>query len=112
VSAKQTRVPDDLYGEWRVERLSGFVPAFGLRKRINSSGGTTRLGPFPLAFFRVRGLTLDYLAWPVRDVLAPSEDGGWVGRGLFLGREFCRFRLVRPPEERARAEARSKLRRP
>jgi hypothetical protein len=97
---REARVSDDLYGEWRVERLSGLIPAFGLRKRISRSGGTTRLGPLPLAFFRVRGLTLDYLAWPVRDELAPSEDGGWIGRGLFLGREFCRFRLVRLPKGR------------
>ena len=95
-------MPHDLYGEWRVERVSGLIPAFGLRKRIGRSGGSTRLGRLPLAFFRVRGLTLEYLGWPMRDELAPSEDGGWIGRGLFLDREFCRFRLVRLPKERAR----------
>jgi hypothetical protein len=95
---------NDLYGEWHVERVSGLIPAFGLRKRIGRSHGSTRLGRLPLAVFRVRGLTLDYLAWPIRDELAPSEAGEWIGRGFFLGREFCRFRLVRPTREPASAE--------
>jgi hypothetical protein len=99
---KEKRVSHDLQGEWRVERLSGLIPAFGLRKRVGRSGGSTRLGRLPLAFFRVRGLTLDYLAWPIQDELVPSEKGEWIGRGFFLGREFCRFRLVRPTRERHR----------
>jgi hypothetical protein len=85
--------PADLTGEWRVERSSGVLPP-GLRKHISADGGSTRLGRLPLAFFRVRGSTLDYVGWPVRDELQQTSDG-WVGRGLLLGREFCRFRLVR-----------------
>ena len=73
--------------------MSGFLPP-GLRKHIGADTGSTRLGRLPLAVFRVRGRTLDYVVWPVRDVLQP-ENGGWLGRGLLLGREFCRFRLVR-----------------
>ena len=86
-------MPSELSGEWHVERVSGVLPP-GLRKHIGVGTGSTRLGRLPLAFFRVRGRTLDYVGWPVRDELQPTE-GGWLGRGLLLGREFCRFRLVR-----------------
>ena len=34
------------------------------------------------------------LAW-IRDELEARDDGGWDGRGLLLGREIGRFRLVR-----------------
>ena len=84
-----------LAGAWRVERLSGLLPPRVLRKRIGDGSGWTLLGPLPLAYFRRRGTTLDYVAWPVRDELTQRGDGEWVGRGLLLGREFCRFRLVR-----------------
>ncbi|HEX2045353.1 MAG TPA: hypothetical protein VHF23_06990 [Gaiellaceae bacterium] len=87
-----------LEGSWRVERVSGILPPAGLKKRIGARRGSTRLGPLPLALFRVRDRTLDYLGWPVRDELRPAADGSWVGRGLVLGREFCRFRLVREDE--------------
>jgi hypothetical protein len=89
---------DDLAGRWRVERVGGLLPP-GLRKQIGRDGGSTRLGPFPLALFRVRGSTLDYRMLPVRDELAPAEAGTWLGRGLLFGREFCRFRLVRDEAE-------------
>jgi hypothetical protein len=85
----------ELVGEWRVERLGGLLPPRLLRKRIGEESGWTLLGPLPLGYFRRRGTTLDYVAWPVRDELKLREDGQWVGRGLLLGREFCRFRLVR-----------------
>jgi hypothetical protein len=84
----------ELAGHWRVERTSGLLPPFGLRKRIGPDGGWTALGPIPLAPFRVRGRTLDYAVWPVKDELVEREED-WVGRGLIFGREFCRFRLVR-----------------
>ncbi|MGH3004494.1 MAG: hypothetical protein ACRDOS_01060 [Gaiellaceae bacterium] len=87
--------PAPLEGVWRVERVSGLLPPAGLRKRIGPRGGSTRLGPLPLAHFRVRERTLDYVLWPVRDELRPAADGTWAGRGLVFGREFCRFRLVR-----------------
>lgn len=85
----------DPAGRWRVERLSGLLPPRGLRKRIGEESGWTLFGPVPLAYFRRRGATLDYVLWPVRDELTRMDDGSWVGRGLLLGREFCRFRLVR-----------------
>jgi hypothetical protein len=84
----------EVAGRWRVERVGGLLPP-GLRKRIGRNGGSTRLGPVPLARFRVRGRTLDYQLLPLRDELMPAGDGSWLGRGLLLGREFCRFRLVR-----------------
>jgi hypothetical protein len=80
-------------GRWRVERVDGLLPP-GLRKRIGQGGGSTRLGPLPLAFFRVRGRTLDYRLLPLADELTPAGNGTWLGRGLLFGREFCRFRLV------------------
>jgi hypothetical protein len=84
-----------LAGQWRVERVSGLLPPIGVRKRIGPGRGTTWLGPLPIGFFRVRGQTLDYTGWPIRDELAPLDDGEWIGRGLVFGRQFCVFRLVR-----------------
>jgi len=62
-------------GRWRVERVSGLLPPVGLRKRIGPRSGSTGLGPLPLARFRVRGRTLDYVGWPLRDELRQREDG-------------------------------------
>ena len=84
-----------LDGAWRVERVSGALPPFGVSKRIFGDGGWTLLAGVPAAYFLVHGQTLDYVGWPVKDVLTPREDGTWDGRGLMFGREFCRFRLVR-----------------
>ncbi len=88
-----------LDGVWKVERESGALPPFGLSKRIFGESGWTLLAGLPAAYFNVRlsgeHATLDYVGWPVRDELEPAEDGTWAGRGVMLGREFCRFRLVR-----------------
>jgi hypothetical protein len=88
-----------LDGVWRIERESGVLPPFGLSKRIFGTSGWTLVAGLPAAYFTVRlhaeDATLDYVGWPVRDELSPREDGSWSGRGLLLGREFCRFRLVR-----------------
>jgi hypothetical protein len=84
-----------LDGCWRIEREAGALPPFGLSKRIAGEHGWTLVGGVPAAYFRVRGHTLDYVGWPVRDELHQREDGSWDGRGLLFGREFCRFRLVR-----------------
>jgi hypothetical protein len=82
-----------LEGDWHVRRVSGLLLPAGLRKRIGLRSGSTRLGPVPVALFRVRGHVLDYRVIPVQDELSPLGDGTWAGRGLVLGREFCRFRL-------------------
>ena len=89
-----------LDGVWRIEREAGALPPFGLSKRIFADGGWTLVAGVPAAYFRVRrrggGVArLEYVGWPVVDELTPREDGSWGGRGLALGREFCRFRLVR-----------------
>jgi hypothetical protein len=88
-----------LDGVWKIERESGALPPFGLSKRIFGASGWTLVAGLPAAYFNVilhgEDATLDYLVWPVRDELTPREDGSWGGRGLVLGREVCRFRLVR-----------------
>jgi hypothetical protein len=84
-----------LDGIWRVERTGGVLPPFGLSKRIERGRGWTLVAGLPVAPFRVAGTTLVYRGWPVRDELEPAADGSWNGRGIVLGREFCRFRLVR-----------------
>jgi hypothetical protein len=86
---------NELDGVWRVEREAGILPPLGLTKTIENGRGWTRALGLPLAPFRVVGHTLVYRGWPVRDELEPRSDGSWAGRGLMLGREFCRFRLVR-----------------
>lgn len=96
MSSLEDGAPTELQSEWLVRRVSGLLPPVGLRKRIGADGGSTRLGPVPVALFRARGLRLDYRWLPVRDELEEREDGTWVGRGLVFGREFCRFRLERP----------------
>ena len=95
-SAPKDPGPTQLEGHWVVERVSGLLPPNGLRKQIGSREGSTRIGRFPIARFRVRGTTLDYRLLPVKDELSPLGDGTWAGRGLLFGRQFCRFRLVRP----------------
>ena len=84
-----------LEGAWRVEREAGLLPPFGLTKTIGEGSGWTRAAGIPVAPFRVEGTTLVYRGWPLRDELVECPDGSWEGRGLLLGREFCKFRLVR-----------------
>jgi hypothetical protein len=82
-----------LEGNWRVERVSGFLLPVGATKRIENGVGWTLVAGIPVARFRVVGATLVYRGWPVRDELEPDASF-WRGRGLIFGREFCRFRLV------------------
>jgi hypothetical protein len=89
-----------LDGVWRVVRESGALPPFGVSKRIFGSAGWTLLAGAPAAHFRVRRpdsdrAILDYVGLPVRDELVARDATSWEGRGLLLGREFCRFRLER-----------------
>ena len=87
-----------LDGRWRVHRVSGILPPFGVRKRIQQGRGWTLVGPVPVASFDVRGATLIYRRLPIRDELDRQIDGTWLGRGLLWGHEFCRFRLVEARE--------------
>jgi hypothetical protein len=90
-----------LEGEWKVERVSGFLPPLvGVRKRISGARGATRIGKLPGVPFDVAGLRLRYrppLAGFV-DVLEPDEQG-FAGRATFYGRTFGRFRML-PVEPR------------
>jgi hypothetical protein len=88
-----------LDGTWRVQRESGVLPPLGLGKRICGDSGWTSVAGVPVAPFRIAGTTLVYRGWPVRDELEPQADGTWSGRGILLGREFCRFRLLPIAEE-------------
>ena len=82
-------------GSWRVEREAGLLPPKGVSKLIWSDRGYSALFGIPVAWFRLAGGRLHYLGLPVVDELSELPDGSWSGRGLVLGREFCRFRMVR-----------------
>ena len=82
-------------GSWRVVREGGLLPPIGVSKLIWSGRGYTALFGVPVAWFRLDGPCLRYVALPVADELSELPDGSWAGRGLVFGREFCRFRMVR-----------------
>jgi hypothetical protein len=96
-----------LAGRWSVRRESGFLPRFGITKRISARGrGWTCVAGVPLLPFRVMKSAradreLRYRFLPLRDELI-KLGYGWLGRGLFLGREFCRFRLLPKRESKPR----------
>jgi hypothetical protein len=86
----------NLDGVWTVERVSGALPPMvGVRKEIDGASGVTVAGPLRMRF-DVRGNELRYRAPFVGlvDRLEP-EDGGWLGRATWFGREFGRFRMRR-----------------
>jgi hypothetical protein len=88
----------ELDGIWKVYRTGGLLPPlYGVHKRINGTGGSTRVGPLLGVPFDVVGLELRYHA-PLGgfvDVLTPRDDGSYDGRATFRGREFGTFRLTR-----------------
>jgi hypothetical protein len=86
-----------LTGRFKVRRLSGFLPPFGVTKRIDERRGCTYLFGLPFGWFRVVGRRLIYDAWPIIDELDPPRpDGTVTGRGRLFGLvTFCRFRLER-----------------
>ncbi|MDQ4142945.1 MAG: hypothetical protein M3198_04230 [Actinomycetota bacterium] len=81
-------------GKWRVRRLAGLLPPFGVTKRIAGGRGWTFFLGIPVGFFRVRGRRLEYVLWPVVDEVDPSPDGSWEGRARAGRWEFARFRLT------------------
>jgi ferritin-like metal-binding protein YciE len=87
----------DLDGVWKVERAGGALPPlYGCVKRINGSHGTTTFRYLPGMPFEVRGLDLHYKA-PFTlfvDKLEP-QDGGYLGRATFAGRELGQFTMRR-----------------
>jgi hypothetical protein len=89
-------------GHFRVRRISGFLPPFGVSKRIEGARGCTYLFGLPIGRFRVVGRRFIYRRWPIVDEmeggpsLSEAASDRWVGRGRLFGFwTFCRFRLER-----------------
>jgi hypothetical protein len=79
---------------YRVERVSGLLPPWGIGKRIQGDRGVTTVLGVPVASFTRVGDTLIYDWLPVRDRLTRDGDG-WRGEALLGDMPFCRFRLRR-----------------
>ena len=101
----------DLEGDWRVERLSGFLPPMvGVRKQIRGDRGKTRIGPLPGWPFRdeqhERRITLIYHPpfSALVDELLAGTHGSWLGRSMLGGRELGRFRMSRGRYNDTRSE--------
>ena len=99
-------------GFWRVERISGLLPPWGVTKRIDSMAGWTYLFGLPVGRFQIRigpdqKLFLVYRYWPITDELT-GQSGQWRGRGLLGGFCFCQFRLVRQSQRASPALTHSK----
>lgn len=90
----QTNVPGAMDGHWRVRRVSGFLPP-GVTKRITAPVGQTLVFGRLFGTFDVLGDRFVYRFWPIVDVVAVADGDAFVGRGLVLGLQFCRFRLER-----------------
>jgi ferritin-like metal-binding protein YciE len=101
----------ELEGDWRVERLGGFLPPMiGVRKRICGDRGETRIGPLPGWPFRVerrvgRVALIYRLPFAMLvDELWAGARGSWLGRSTLGGRELGRFRMSRRGYNGARSE--------
>jgi hypothetical protein len=81
-------------GTYRVERVSGVLPPWGIGKQIRGDRGFTTVLGVPVASFTRVGDTLIYDWLPVRDRLTRDGDG-WRGEGIVGGIRFCSFRLRR-----------------
>jgi hypothetical protein len=85
-----------LSGHFRVRRVSGLLPPFGVTKRIDGLRGCTYLFGLPLGRFVVVGRRFVYRWWPIVDEIDGTERGAPVGRGRLFGVwTFCHFRLER-----------------
>jgi hypothetical protein len=86
-----------LDGEWKVERVGGWLPPLlGVTKRIANGRGETRVGDLPGAPFVVDAYSLRY-GRPFSGFVVVLEPDGeaFTGRATFRGRTFGRFRMVR-----------------
>ncbi len=96
---------DGLAGRYRVERTGGLLPPMvGVTKRVEGTGGTTRVLDVLRVPFDVEatadGLRLVYRR-PLRflvDELRPGDGGVWHGVGTLGGRAYGTFRLVPTPD--------------
>jgi len=85
-----------LSGTFRVRRLSGLLPPFGVTKRIDGATGMTYLFGIPVGKFRVIGRRFVYRWWPIVDEIDGDDGDGYRGRGRLFGLlTFCHFRLDR-----------------
>ena len=85
-----------LVGLFRVRRVSGWLPPFGVTKRIDGARGVTCLFGLPVGRFRVIGRRFVYRWWPIIDEIDGEDERGVLGRGRLFGLlTFCRFRLER-----------------
>jgi hypothetical protein len=83
-----------LTGRFRVRRISGLLPPFGVTKRIEGAKGVTYLFGLPVGRFRVIGQRFVYKWWPIVDEIDGDDRHGYWGRGRLFGvLTFCRFRL-------------------
>lgn len=85
-------------GRYRVRRVSGLLPPFGVTKRIEEGAGCTYLFGLAVGRFVIVGRRFVYRWWPIVDELEPAtraRNGEIEGRGRLFGfLTFCRFRLV------------------
>jgi len=85
-------------GRYKVARISGLLPPWGVTKKLWETTGCTYLFGLPIGRFRIKGDRFVYLRWPIVDRLEPEEDEPGRGRkgvGLIAGFiPFCRFQLV------------------
>jgi ferritin-like metal-binding protein YciE len=100
-----------LDGDWRVERLGGFLPPMtGVRKRIRGDRGETGVGALPGWPFRVerREERVALVYRPpfsvIVDELWTGAEGSWLGRSTLGGRELGRFRMRLGGYNHARSE--------
>lgn len=101
----------DIAGDWRVERLGGFLPPMvGVWKRVRGDRGETWVGVLPAWPFRVERRR-DHVALVYNpplsmlvDELREQPDGSWIGRSVLGGHELGSFRLVRHEARRRRYE--------
>jgi hypothetical protein len=87
-----------LGGRFRVRRVSGLLPPFGVTKRIDGRHGCTYLFGWAVGRFVVVGRRFVYRWWPIVDEIDPPDgrDGTFLGRGRLFGfLTFCRFRMER-----------------
>ena len=101
----------DLDGDWRVERLGGFLPLMlGIRKRIRGDRGETWVGTLPGLSFRVERregrVALVYRPpfSTIVDELWDGMEGSWLGRSTLGGRELGRFQMTRGGYNDTRSE--------
>jgi ferritin-like metal-binding protein YciE len=101
----------DLEGDWRVERLSGFLPPMlGIRKRIRGDRGEIQVGALPGWSFRVErreervALVYREPFSAIVDELWTGSENSWLGRSTLGGRELGRFRMTRGGYNNPRSE--------